>query len=79
MALVGSTLFHLRSIKMRPVQLNLIGLHEKPVHVMHFWLDIHNSFNSARVHFDIFWSLMGKNEANIHEPFGWSKLVKSVI
>ncbi len=43
MALVGSTLFHLRSIKMRPVQLNLIGLHEQLVEVWYFWLDLRDS------------------------------------
>ncbi len=42
-ALVGLMLFHLRSIKMRPVQLNLMGLHEQLVKVWDFWLDLRDS------------------------------------
>ncbi len=41
--MVGLTLFHLRSIKMRPVQLNLMGLHEQLVEVWDFWLDLGDS------------------------------------
>ncbi len=79
MPLVVLMLFHLRSIKMRPVQLKLMGLHEKLDQVWHFGLFLRYDIDCVHIIYlrSIKMRPIQQNLKGLHEQidkvwhFGW--------